>query len=205
MGIHFFHRFGIFGTITAAYSRRVAVMPISLQLVEKAEKPAKGRQRPPPKEKEPFLPGAAPVANPPVSIGRNRRILVVDDNLVVLKAFELKLKSDGFAVTTTANSAAVASTAEQAQAELIVLDINFPPGAAMEWNGFTVMQWLRRFPELGRIPVILISGSEAAEYKEKALAAGALAFFQKPVGYQEILDVILKRLDQVSTPAVSTV
>ena len=121
---------------------------------------------------------------------------MVDDNPVVLKAFELKLKSDGFDVTTITNSAAVASTAEQTQTELIVLDINFPPGGAMEWNGFTVIQWLGRFPELTKIPVILISGAEAAEYKEKALAAGAVAFFPKPVVYKEILEAILKALGQ---------
>ena len=173
-------------------------MPISLHLVEtkeKPEKPAKLPKRPPPKEKEAFAQDAA-AQNPAASVGGNRRVLVVDDNQVVLKAFELKLKSDGFVVSTTTNSAAVASAAEQAQAQLIILDVNFPPGGAMEWNGFTVIQWIRRCPELIKIPIILISGSEAAEYKEKALAAGAVAFFQKPVAYQEILGAILKTLPQ---------
>jgi CheY-like chemotaxis protein len=171
-------------------------MPISLHLVNKAEKPtAKAPRRVLPKEKEKdaFSTETTP-PTPPTPIGNNRRVLVVDDNAVVLKAFELKLKADGFAVTTTTNSSAVASTAEQTQAELIVLDVNFPTGGAMEWNGFTVMQWLRRFPELQRVPVILISGSEAAEYKNKALAAGAVAFFQKPVVYKEILEEMLKVL-----------
>ncbi|HTL15611.1 MAG TPA: response regulator [Patescibacteria group bacterium] len=179
-------------------------MPISLQLVGKAEKPVKGVKRPSPKEKEAFSSEAAATTPPPISIGNNRRILVVDDNSVVLKAFELKLKADGFAVTTSPNSSSVASTAEQARTELIVLDVNFPAGGAMEWNGFTVMQWLRRFPELRQIPVILISGSEAAEYKNKALEAGAVAFFQKPVVYQEILEVILKTLGEKLSPAKQT-
>ena len=170
-------------------------MAILLQLSKKGDKPtAKGKAEV--TEKDPFLPEGTPPENPSAPIGRNRRILVVDDNPVVLKAFELKLKSDGFAVTTTTNSGAVASAAEQSQAELIVLDINFPPGGAMEWNGFTVMQWLNRFPELSKIPVILISGSEASEYKAKAIAAGAVAFFQKPVAYKEILEVILKALGE---------
>jgi two-component system KDP operon response regulator KdpE len=171
-------------------------MPISLQLVNKPEKSnGKGPRRPGPKEKEAFSTEAAPQA-PPAPIGNNRRVLVVDDNAVVLKAFELKLKADGFAVTTTTNSSAVASTAEQTQTELIVLDVNFPTGGAMEWNGFTVMQWLRRFPEMQRIPVILISGSDSAEYGKRALAAGAIAFFQKPVIYTEILEAMLKALGE---------
>ena len=175
-------------------------MPISLHLIDKGETPPpKGRRRPSspaPKEKEAFSTEGLAETTPPTPLAKNRRILIVDDNPVVLKAFELKLKSDGFVVTTTSNSAAVASTAEQMLAELIILDVNFPPGGAMEWNGFTVMQWLNRFPELARLPVILISGSEAAEYKTKALAAGAVAFFQKPVVYKEILEVILKTLGE---------
>ncbi|HZR20775.1 MAG TPA: response regulator [Verrucomicrobiae bacterium] len=173
-------------------------MPISLHLVNKAEKPTgKTPRRALPKEKEKdAFSTEAPSPSPPAPIGNNRRVLVVDDNAVVLKAFELKLRADGFAVTTTTNSSAVASTAEQTQTELIVLDVNFPTGGAMEWNGFTVMQWLHRFPELQRIPVILISGSEAAEYKNRALAAGAIAFFQKPVNYQEILEAMLKALGE---------
>lgn len=182
-------------------------MPISLQLADKPDKPdksgkpAKGAKTPAPKEKEAFSGDSAGASSPPVPIGKNHSILVVDDNPVVLKAFELKLKADGFVVTTSTDSASVASTAEQAKAELIVLDVNFPPGGAMDWTGFTVMQWLNRFPELAKLPIILISGSDSAEYKEKALAAGAVAFFQKPVVYQEILDVILKTLGEPPAPA----
>jgi CheY-like chemotaxis protein len=176
-------------------------MPISLHLIDKGEKPNKrGAKRPSPKEKEPFSQEPTPPASPPAPIGNRRRILVVDDNVVVLKAFELKLKADGFDVSTISNSSTVASSAEQVHAELIVLDVNFPEGASMEWNGFTVMQWLKRFPELVNIPIILISGSEVAEYREKALAAGALAFFQKPVVYSEILEVILKALGEKPSP-----
>ena len=47
---------------------------------------------------------------------------------------------------------------------------------------------------MAKLPVILISGSDTAEYKEKALAGGAVAFFQKPVVYKEILEAILKAL-----------
>lgn len=128
------------------------------------------------------------------SAGRDRRILIVDDNQTVLKAFETKLKADGFIVTTSTNSATVASTVEQSQAELIVLDINFPATGGMQWSGFTVMQWLRRFPELARIPIILISGEGSSVHKENALAAGAVAFFEKPVVYKELRSAIITAL-----------
>lgn len=151
-------------------------------------------------EKLPFLqdsPQPAQGTEPPVPIGRERRILVADDNAVVLKAFELKLRGSGFSVFTASDAATVASVADEAKAELILLDINFPPShTAIEWNGFTVMQWLRRFPELASIPVILMSGADSLKYEEKALAAGAAAFFPKPVDYPKLLATILKCLGE---------
>jgi len=171
-------------------------MGILLKLKADAKKAA----RPPalPRmEKPPFLADAAADGSEKgllQSVGQNRSVLVVDDNQVVLKAFELKLKASGFTVTTTSNAATVASAAETARAELIILDINFPSGSGPDWSGFTVMQWLRRFPELGGIPVILISGEDGDLHREKGLAEGAVAFFQKPVNYQELLDVMLRTL-----------
>src|ERR1041384_4901821 len=154
-------------------------MPLFFQMVEDA-KPATGSKINA-KQKDPFLP-ERPQAQAPTqgaaSFGKGRKILVVDDNAFVLKAFEMRLKSDGFNVSALGNPEAVASTVEQGQIELILLDIDFPPSGAMEWNGFTVMQWLRRFPKLAGIPVILVSGSGPALYKEKALQAGAGAFFE---------------------------
>src|SRR5438477_6893397 len=112
-------------------------MSIGLSIKEPASPAPPGRQQKQEKEKEPFLPEEAQ-ADPADAIGQQRSILVVDDNPVVLKAFELKLRACGFRVTTTSTSAAVASTAERAKAELIILDINFPPVGALEWNGFTI-------------------------------------------------------------------
>jgi CheY-like chemotaxis protein len=148
-------------------------------------------------EKQPFSSDwtqTAP-ADPSPPVGQNRKILVADDNAIVLKAFELKLKASGFEVFTATTAEAVAGRAAETGAELIILDINFPSAnAGMEWNGFSVIGWLRRFPELAQIPVILISGSDSAAVKQKALAAGALAFFQKPVDYKQLLNIIVQAL-----------
>lgn len=161
------------------------------------------------KEKEPFAPEKASCPEPETEAaketqrkpeepelkpGANHRILVVDDNPVVLKAFDQKLKSLGFEVTTTDRTASVASLAEEKRIELIILDIHFPTGGAMEWNGFTIMQWLNHFPEVAHIPVILISGAESVHYRERSLAAGAVAFFQKPVDAAKLVATIMETL-----------
>lgn len=169
-------------------------MKIALKLAAEAKRVA---DQLPTKEKPPFLEDevtASPASQAPAAIGTGRRILVVDDNPVVLEAFELKLRASGFTVVTLLNPTEVASAAEKAAAELIILDINFPLTQGSDWSGYTTMQWLRRFPILACIPVILISGEDSKHHEERALAAGAVAFFQKPVGYPELLAVVLRTL-----------
>jgi len=112
----------------------------------------------------------------------------------VLKAFELKLRANGFTVVTSSRASQVARTVESAKSELIILDVNFPSGDGLDWNGFTIMQWLRRFPEMAGIPVILISGDDSEKVRQRAMSEGAAAFFQKPVPYEEMLATIVRSL-----------
>jgi CheY-like chemotaxis protein len=107
------------------------------------------------------------------SLGRSRKILVVDDNPVVLKAFELKLKALGFQVLIASEGATAVSLARQERPDLIVLDINFPPdvgSSGLQWDGFNIMQWMQRFQEVANIPVIIITSSDPSKLKDKAIS-----------------------------------
>ncbi len=165
-------------------------MQIALKLAAEA-KPAPAQRTL--KEQPPFVVDALSSAlanHAPAAIGPSRRLLIVDDNPVVLKAFALRLRASGFTVTTILDAAAVASAAEESATELIILDVNFPGHENSDWNGYTSVKWLQRFPKLAGIPVILISGEDVKQNQAKALAAGAVAFFQKPVPYPELLATI---------------
>ena len=52
------------------------------------------------------------------------------------------------------------------------------------------MNWLRRLEEAKDIPIIVITGGDPAKYKDRALAAGAVSFFHKPINNDELLTVI---------------
>lgn len=163
---------------------------------------SKWRSKPAPPEGEtPFSPdtaGTASESQATASVGKNRKILVVDDNPVVVKAFELKLKASGFTVLTANEGAEAVSAARQELPELIVLDITYPPdvgNSGLQWDGFNIMQWLRRFKEAADIPIVIITGGDPVIYKERSLRGGAAAFFQKPVDYREFLAAIVKLLE----------
>ena len=164
----------------------------------------KWRKEPAPGEEAPF----ATEDNQPVQndaqtpIGQNRKILVVDDNNVVLKAFELKLKGLGFKVLTATDGSGAVSTARSERPDIIVLDINFPPdvgSSGLQWDGFNIMEWMRRFREIDEIPVIIITSGDPAKYKERALSGGASAFFQKPINHEEFLLTVRRILGQNKT------
>jgi two-component system cell cycle response regulator DivK len=143
---------------------------------------------------------AEPTVTPQeASLGQNRKILVVDDNPVVLKAFELKLRALGFQVLTVGDGAGAVSIARNERPDLIVLDINFPPevgSSGLQWDGFNIMQWMQRFQEAANIPVIIITSGDPAKLRDRALAAGAVAFFEKPINHEKFLVAVQRAIGQ---------
>jgi CheY-like chemotaxis protein len=58
-----------------------------------------------------------------------------------------------------------------------------------------VMERLQKNDRLANIPVIVLTGRELAGNRDRALQAGAAAFFQKPVEDGKLLFAIRKALD----------
>jgi len=166
---------------------------------QKESESAKKRAEEQPAFEHPPETRAAPRQDDP--LGKNRKILIVDDNPVVLKAFELKLVALGFQVVTASDGPTAVNVARNEMPDLIVLDINFPPevgSSGLQWDGFSILQWMHRFQEASNIPVIIITSEEHAKFKSKALSAGAVAFFQKPINHEEFLKAVRRTLGQTS-------
>jgi DNA-binding response OmpR family regulator len=131
-----------------------------------------------------------------------RKILVVDDDAVVVKALSLKLSAKGFKVITAADASEAVLSVRKEKPDLILLDVTFPPDVGgVAWDGFRVVEWLHRLEESQRIPVIIISGGDREKYKGRLDAVGAVAFFQKPINYDELITTIHKTLDEWSAKA----
>jgi CheY-like chemotaxis protein len=131
--------------------------------------------------------------------------LIADDNIVILKALSIKLKSRGYEVRTAMDGSTAVSCVRRERPNLIILDINFPPdvghGGGIPWDGFLILDWLRRLDEARDTPVIFITGQDSASFREKALAMGAVAFFQKPVDQDELLNVVHQTLGDPLDPS----
>ena len=123
-----------------------------------------------------------------------KTILVVDDNKVVLKAMYFTLRSQGYRVLMAETGAQTISILRKDKPDLILLDLDFPPDAANIGgnmrDGFLIIDWARRMCDAEKIPVIIVSSTDPATYKERAEAAGILTFFHKPVDNQKLLAAI---------------
>ena len=125
--------------------------------------------------------------------------MVVDDNLVILKAMTLGLKSKGYVVFSAIDGPEAFAIARREKLDLILLDIFFPPDIAQSgntWNGFLIMDWLHRIGGRERIPIVIISGAAPGEFRDRCLAAGAEEFLSKPIDMLRLLDTIHKILER---------
>jgi CheY-like chemotaxis protein len=122
----------------------------------------------------------------------SRKILVVDDNPVILKALFSFLAPKGYEVIIALDGLEVVDCVRRQKPDLILLDIFFPPKAegGLIWDGFLVLDWLRKPGNGPGIPVFIISGAEPEKYKDRCLAAGARGYFQKPIPLTELLATI---------------
>ena len=118
-----------------------------------------------------------------------KKILVIDDNEIILK-------------TTSMNGSEGVALVRKEKPDLVLLDITFPADVGgVSWDGFRIMDWLHRVDETKKIPIIIISGVVEEKNKQRAAASGAIAFFPKPVNFDEMIKLIRTTL---SAPATGT-
>jgi putative two-component system response regulator len=103
------------------------------------------------------------------------RILVVDDNLAILKQISSFL-ADDYQVSLAKSGSLALQICVREKPDIILLDVEMP-----EMDGFGVMAQLRTNPYLNRIPVIFLTAHHDAEAEIRALESGARDFITKPV------------------------
>lgn len=123
----------------------------------------------------------------------SKKILVVDDDQVILSAVSGVLKSGGHQTATARDGSETFMSIRHEKPDLIFLDLAFPPDPANVnalQDGFFIMEWLKHTPGAEKIPVVIISSTEPAKYKARAEAAGVAAYLQKPLQRSDILQTV---------------
>lgn len=113
----------------------------------------------------------------------SKKILIVDDDPVIVKALSLALRSSGYQIVTATDAAEAMSQVKSEKPDLLIVDVFLaadPVGCgALGWDGFQLARWLHDWS--CRAPLIIISGTDGPEYRSRTTAAGARAFLTKPI------------------------
>jgi DNA-binding response OmpR family regulator len=113
------------------------------------------------------------------------KILIVEDDKKIATALAVRLKAEGFEFEIAVDAIMGISAARRLSPDLIILDISMPAG-----DGFTVAERLRSLNQTMFTPFIFLTASKQPGLKERAMEAGAVAFFEKPYEPEKLLSTI---------------
>jgi DNA-binding response OmpR family regulator len=122
------------------------------------------------------------------------KILVVDDDPDLVRALRLRLRAHQYDIATATDGYSAIAAAQKEHPDLILLDLGLPAG-----DGFIVLDRLQKSDQLAGIPVIVLSARDPQNNEQRALKAGAAAYFQKPADNDELLNVIRTNLANVGS------
>jgi DNA-binding response OmpR family regulator len=114
------------------------------------------------------------------------RILIVEDADSIRHMIEALLSARGHAVVGVSSGAKGIEAAVAAPPDVMLLDVNLP-GA---FDGFDICRAIRGNAATRGIPIIIISAMADDASKERALAAGATAYYTKPFSPTALLKEI---------------
>ena len=125
-------------------------------------------------------------------IRSGKTICVVDDDPSVCKALGRLIKLAGFRVKTYSSALAFLDDEPTDDVDLLVVDVRMPG-----MNGLDLQSHLAASGHT--IPIVFITAYEDGMTKTKSMAAGAVAFLQKPFSEENLLGAIYKGLGQNDT------
>ena len=127
-----------------------------------------------------------------------RKILVVDDETILVEAIAYNLEQAGYQVTTAADGASALEAARRETPDLIILDIMLP-----EMDGLEVCRQFRREGNTTTTPIMMLTAKGDEIDKVVGLEIGADDYVTKPFGRRELLARVRALLRRAEYPAAS--
>ncbi len=116
-----------------------------------------------------------------LAVGREpgARVLIVDDDVALLRALGVSLKAKGYEVTVARRGEDALGLAAERRPDVILLDLGLPG-----IDGVEVVRGLRGWSS---VPIIVLSARHQSVSKVEALDAGADDYVTKPFGMDELV------------------
>ena len=121
-------------------------------------------------------------------MAKDEKILVIDDEQVILDAVSRIVSADEIKVDVETNAKNALKLLSQKDYSLVLCDILMP-----EMDGFSVLEEIQN--KKINIPVIMITGYSTVENAVNSLYKGAIDFIPKPFSFEELKSAINRGLE----------
>ncbi|OGG08918.1 hypothetical protein A2154_02960 [Candidatus Gottesmanbacteria bacterium RBG_16_43_7] len=103
-----------------------------------------------------------------------KKILIIEDDPLIVKIYSTRLKADGYNVISAENGEEGIKVAEEQNPDVVVLDVMMP-----RVDGFAVLERLRKNEKLHRVPILIYSNLSNEEEIERAKKLDVTEFLVK--------------------------
>ena len=115
----------------------------------------------------------------------SERILVADDDPVIVRLLEVNFRLEGYDVDTAAHGEEAIQKARDLKPSLILLDVMMP-GV----DGWEVCRRLKDDPATARIPIVFLSARAQDEDRKRGLEMGVVEYVTKPFDPGELVSLV---------------
>ena len=120
-----------------------------------------------------------------------KKVLVVEDEPELVKALELRLKTQNYEVITAFDGEEGLRKAREEEPDLIILDLMLP-----KMDGFKVSRMLKFDENHKHIPIIMLTAKSEQEDKELGKETGADEYMTKPFEWEHLAAMVKKHLGE---------
>ncbi len=119
------------------------------------------------------------------------RVLVVDDQPLLVETYKFLLEEAGFEVEGLTNPLEVLNSLKKNPPDLILLDIVMP-----DINGLELCAAIRQLDEYTHIPIIFITGEEDPTYHLVSMNVGGDGFMIKPISHHFLIETVRSNISR---------
>jgi response regulator NasT len=124
------------------------------------------------------------------------RVLIVDDDRLVLSGLADGLEERGYKVAKAASGEEALSLVESSQPDIVIMDICLP--------GMTGIEAAQEIRKKLDVPVIFLSAMNSSEIVREAIATGGLTYLVKPITVKQLVPAIESALARAADLAKLT-
>lgn len=141
----------------------------------------------PPRRPSPFLQSRPAAYHVAISAGATmaKKILIADDDPVIIKLLQVNLEMEGYEVIIAEDGEQAVERAKTTNPDLVILDIMMP-----NMDGWTARKALMQVQKLKDTPVIFLSARAQQADIQKGYDADVAEYVTKPFDPMELLEIV---------------